>query len=164
MECGVGSCGDGQSGSSIRKPTFIETWKCAIRPSAMWPRMLLTSIQSRLRSVLWARATPFCIASVTPALDVPVNSMMRYVESLTERLLGGGWVGSQLAAGGLDDVSRHFLGVVVVPVDDVLGRVHVAAAVRVEERGVVVDLDHVLPVAAVQRAGRDRRDPEPPVE
>src|SRR5262245_4726574 len=131
----------------------------------MWPRIPETSTQSRLRSVLFARATPLCIASVTPSFDVPVTSMTRYVASLMNVLLGAvGLVGLHLAAGGLDDLLRDLLGVVVVLVDDVLGGVDVAVAVGLQERGVVVDLDHVLPVAALEGAGRDRRDPEPPVE
>src|SRR3954464_14085180 len=45
--------------------------------------MLVTSIQSRFRSVSLARATPERIASVIPSLEVPAISTILYVLSAT---------------------------------------------------------------------------------
>src|SRR5690349_16492626 len=53
--------------------------------------MFVTSTQSRLRRVAFARATPLSIACWTPSVEDPVISMMRYVASLTAVLRLGCW-------------------------------------------------------------------------
>jgi hypothetical protein len=61
---------------SRRNPTFSPTWKCAISPSAMCPRISVTSNQSRLRNVSFAFATPLRIACATLSGDVPTISVI----------------------------------------------------------------------------------------
>src|SRR5579862_4703546 len=49
----------------------------------MWPRISVTSNQSRLRRVLFARAIPLRTAFWTLSVDVPTTSVTLYVASLT---------------------------------------------------------------------------------
>src|SRR4051812_45192206 len=81
--------------------------------------MFVTSIQSRLRRVALARATPLSIACCTPSVDVPVISMMRYVASLKASLLLGcrGTVGEAYArtAGDVAAPARAKSGAISLP-------------------------------------------------
>src|SRR5690606_28560929 len=63
---------------SYRKPTFNTTWKCATLPSAMWPRVWVTSNHSRLRRVWPAVETALRMASSMLVDDEPTSSVTAY--------------------------------------------------------------------------------------
>ena len=61
----------------MRKPTLSPTWMWAISPSSMWPRISLTSNQSRPRVVAATRAMAPRMASSTLVGEEPTTSMTR---------------------------------------------------------------------------------------
>jgi transcriptional regulator GlxA family with amidase domain len=63
--------------SSRRKPTFIVTCTCSTSPFSKWPRISVTSNQSRLCKVCDARFTALRIAWSTPSGELPTISVTR---------------------------------------------------------------------------------------